>query len=71
MMTLMDLLWNPDLPEDCEVDLYLKKNDQDIIHIGKDAWHEDPILNYVENSVIEFDYDFIHEILTVVCANDN
>ena len=70
MMTLMDILWNPDLPEDCIVDLYLKK-DQDTIHIGKDAWNQDPIINFIENSVIEFDYDFIQEILTVLCANDN
>lgn len=70
MMTLMDLLWNPDLPDDCEVDLYLQKG-QEIIHIGRDAWVEDIILQYVENSVVEFDYDLTHELLTVVCANDN
>ena len=70
MMTLMDLLWNPDLPDDCEVDLYLQKG-QEIIHIGRDAWVEDIILQYVENSVVEFDYDLTHELLTVVCAYDN
>ena len=71
MMTLLDLLWNPDLPENCEVDLYLQKKNNEIIHIGKEEWHEDIILAYVENSVIEFDYDYTHEILTVLCAYDN